>query len=298
MRFPSELEPESASARLFSRRNFMLGAAAASGLALYAGEFARHEIDVVNLTMRIRNLPEAFHGFRIVQISDIHLQEFTEPLFLERVIHRINSIPCDIVLLTGDYVCRTPLPKSYARRQAGVCGELLRRIACPQRYGILGNHDIDVGEAAVKDALETTGTPILNNRYLPIERGGQRIWLCGLRDPTSGGARIEESVPRRPDGPVIVMVHEPDYLDVMLTDPASRSIDLVLSGHSHGGQVRIPGLPPLTLPPGAEKYYEGLYRFGDLQLYVNRGIGTVGLPFRLFCPPEITVFTLQPHGLV
>jgi predicted MPP superfamily phosphohydrolase len=97
---------------------------------------------------------------------------------------------------------------------------------------------------------------------------------------------------------VILMAHEPDYADEIAKHPRSRNIDLILSGHSHGGQIRFPFLPPTNLPPMAEKYYEGNYRVANMQLYVNRGIGTVGLPFRLFCPPEITVFTLQPHGLV
>ncbi len=289
---------ESGYAGTLSRRKFLLGAAAASGLALYSGEIARHEIDVVELNTPIRNLPEPFHGYRIVQISDLHLEEFTEPLFLQHVLDRVNGIPCDLVLITGDFVSKGPLSKKIALRNAGLCGEMLRRIACPLRYGILGNHDIDVGEAAVADHLRSTGTPILINEHLPIERDGKRIWICGAAEATTQRWDFAKTVPATSDGPVIVMVHEPDYMDDLMKHPHGKFVDLVLAGHSHGGQIRLPGLRPFSLPPGAKKYYQGLYRFGDAQLYVNRGIGTVGVPFRLFCPPEITVFTLQPHGMV
>jgi predicted MPP superfamily phosphohydrolase len=89
------------------------------------------------------------------------------------------------------------------------------------------------------------------------------------------------------------MAHEPDYADTVMAHPRGHLVDLMLSGHSHGGQIRLPFLGPLILPPLGEKYPEGHYRFNRMQLYVNRGIGTVGLPFRLNCPPEITVITLQ-----
>ena len=90
------------------------------------------------------------------------------------------------------------------------------------------------------------------------------------------------------------MAHEPDFADHVAMHPKGRFVDLILAGHSHGGQIRIPGLPPLALPTYARIYPEGHYLVGNSQLYVNRGIGTVGLPLRLNCPPEITVATLQP----
>jgi uncharacterized protein len=87
-------------------------------------------------------------------------------------------------------------------------------------------------------------------------------------------------------------VHEPDFADHVVRHPRFPLIDLMLSGHSHGGQVRLPFLGPLILPPMGKKYVEGLFQFGHMQLYVNRGLGTVGLPFRLNCPPELTHITL------
>jgi hypothetical protein len=104
---------------------------------------------------------------------------------------------------------------------------------------------------------------------------------------------LDLAIPRQPDGPVLLMCHAPDYVDGFLAHPRGRLVDVMLAGHSHGGQVCLPFVGALSLPEGGKKYVAGLYRFNRLQLYVNRGIGTVGVPFRLNCPPEITLFTLQ-----
>jgi len=93
--------------------------------------------------------------------------------------------------------------------------------------------------------------------------------------------------------PIILLCHAPDYVDHILTRPAGKAVGLVLSGHTHGGQVRLPLLGAMELPELGHKYVQGWFRLGSLQLYVNRGIGTVGVPFRLDCPPEITLLTLR-----
>jgi predicted MPP superfamily phosphohydrolase len=293
---PGRFDPEGAIGRHLTRRNFLAGAGAASAMALYSGEVARHELEVTERTVHIANLPDAFAGYRIIQISDLHLENYTEDFFLRRVIDRVNQVPCDLVLITGDYISKSMFPRSQTIRTSGHCGELLRALTCPLRYGVLGNHDVEVGPAAIAAHLRATGTPILENEYVPIERDGRRLWIAGISDPAGGRSSIEHAIPEKPDGPVIVMVHEPDFMDDIVKNPRRQTVDLVLAGHSHGGQIRLPHLPPIALPIGGQKYYEGLYRFGKMQLYVNRGIGTVGVPFRLFCPPEITVFTLQPHA--
>ncbi|HEY2038362.1 MAG TPA: metallophosphoesterase [Edaphobacter sp.] len=283
----------SSSAQL-SRRKFILGSGvAAAGLALYAGEIARHEIDLVNTTIRIANLPSAFHGFRIVQISDIHLDEFTEPFFLEHVVHQINDLKPDLVLVTGDFVTRGSLTFIDSHHAAYRCAEILSTLKTPQVYTILGNHDVGVSASLVIEALHSTKIPVLVNEHVPIERAGSRLWLCGTDDATRR-PDLDLTLPEKPDGPVILMVHEPDYADVLVKHPRGNLVDLMLSGHSHGGQVRIPFYGPLILPPMGQKYVMGHFQFGAMQLYVNRGLGAVGLPFRFACPPELTVLTLQP----
>jgi predicted MPP superfamily phosphohydrolase len=294
MSVPLHPSSQQSSTSRFSRRNFLLGAGAtAAGVALYSGEISRHEIDVVDRPIAIRNLPDAFRGFRIVQISDIHLEEFTEPFFLDRVVKRVNKLAPDMVLLTGDFVTMGASNFMTGSHAAYHCAEVLATLTCQLRYAIMGNHDVGVGAPLVTDALQSRGIPVLLNAYLPIELKGSRIWLSGVQDPGTSIPDLNLAIPPKPDGPVILMAHEPDYADTVVQHPRAGLIDLMLSGHSHGGQIRLPFLGPLVLPPMGKRYYEGHYQFKGMQLYVNRGIGTVGVPFRLNCPPEITVLTLN-----
>src|SRR5947209_5497847 len=158
-----------------TRRRFILGSGVtAAGLALYSGEIARHFIDYVETTVRIANLPSPFHGFRIVQLSDIHLDEFTEPFFLEHVVHRINALSPDLVLVTGDFVTRGSLTFVTSNHAAYRCAEVLSTLKAPQTYTILGNHDVAVSAPLVVAALKSFNVPVLINQYVPIERGGSR----------------------------------------------------------------------------------------------------------------------------
>jgi len=281
--------------RKVSRRRFLIRAplALAGGLALYSAEIARHEIDIVTRDLALGSLPPAFAGFRIVQISDIHFDEYTEPWFLRRVVERINTLRPDLVLLTGDYISMGPLPARFARYALGRCAAILGGIECPQRFAAMGNHDAFLGEDAIAHGLSAAGIPLLVDEHRRIERSGEHLWLAATNDPVTNTPNLNATIPASPDAPVLLMCHGPDYVDTLLAHPRGRLVDAMFAGHTHGGQVRIPFLPPMHLPEGGQKYVEGAFRFGKLQLYVNRGIGSVGLPFRLNCPPEITVFTLR-----
>jgi predicted MPP superfamily phosphohydrolase len=287
--------PASLGKTVFTRRNFLcLAAGSTAAMAFYAGEISRHEIDIVYSTITIPRLPDPFAGFKIVQISDFHFKEYTEATFLEAVVRRVNEAAPDLVLLTGDFVSSGPLPRHFSVRMGYHCAEILSRIHCPLRYAILGNHDHLVGAHGVTDALLTHGIPVLANSSVAVERDGRRLWLAGTQDALEGRPNLTATLPggRNPDQePLILLVHEPDFA----AHVAGRQIDLMLSGHTHGGQVRLPFLPPLLLPKMGTRYVEGRFRLGDgMQLYVNRGIGAVNLPFRFRCPPEISVLTLQP----
>ncbi|MBX6358882.1 MAG: metallophosphoesterase [Acidobacterium ailaaui] len=280
---------------VLTRRRFLgLSALSAAGLGLYAGEIARHEIDVVPLTIRIPGLPEVFRGFRLIQISDIHIMEFTEPSFLRLVLHQVNALKADLVVLTGDFVSYGPIQSKRAVQWAYECGQLLTHLHCQVRYAILGNHDGVVGQEAVTDALTTHGIPVLANESIPMEREGKRFWLAGTTDALEGKPKPDfvKAFPKtaKADGePVILLAHEPD----VAPEAAKHGYQLMLSGHTHGGQVRLPFVPPVYLPPLGKNYLAGHFQVGPMQLYVNRGIGAVGVPFRLNCPPEITVITLE-----
>jgi predicted MPP superfamily phosphohydrolase len=286
------------SRQLISRRNFFkAGMAGAAGLALYSGEIARHWLEVTQRDVFLSNLPAAFDGLRIAQISDIHMDEFTEPFFLRHVVDRINRLHPDVVFLTGDFVTDGIGHRHFAVASAWQCAAILKGLECRQLYAILGNHDIIIGAKKVTEALTASGITVLRNAYLPMERAGGRIWLAGLDDPLEGRPNPELAIPasirNQPDEPVVLLCHAPDYADRLLAHPAGQAVDLMLSGHTHGGQVCLPFLGALALPECGKKYVEGFFRLGGLQLYVNRGIGTVGLPFRLNCPPEITLLTLR-----
>ena len=270
----------------------------AGGLALYSGEFERHWLEVVHEDISISGLPAGFEGVKVAQLSDIHLDEFTEPFLLREAIDQINRTHPDYVLLTGDYVTSQVLPRHLTAEAARQCGRLLNRLECPKRYAIFGNHDIWAGEKEVGEALRANDITVLRNEYLPLDRNGSRMWLAGLDDPVCGrpdpDRTIPSSIQKIPGEPVILMCHAPDFVDELRTHPAGQAVSLVLSGHTHGGQIRLPFIGALRLPPGGSKYVEGHFNIGTMQLYVNRGIGSVGVPFRFDCRPEITIFTL--HG--
>jgi predicted MPP superfamily phosphohydrolase len=259
-------------------------------MAFYAGEIARHEIETIQRSIKLSGLPDAFAGMRIVQISDFHFEEYTEAFFLKEIVRKVNALAPDVVVLTGDFVSKGPLGRHFAVRKSYLCAELLSEIQCPLRYAILGNHDAAVNAPAVSDALVTHGIPVLANRSVPLERDGRRLWITGLEDALEQRPNLAAALPAgRGDEPVILLAHEPDFADYAL----GHKIGLVLSGHTHGGQICVPFLPPLLLPELGRRYIHGLFKFDDgLQLNVNRGIGAVLLPFRFRCPPEITVITL------
>lgn len=268
-----------------------LAAASLGGLALYAGEVSRHELSIEEHTIHLRRLPPAFRGMRIAQISDFHFLEYTEPFFLHEVVRRVNRLKPDMVLMTGDFISYGPLPYSFARSHMPECADILAGLECPLRFASLGNHDTVVGPEYVIRPLAKHGIPVLVNEAIALRRNGQRLWLAGLGSACCDAANPGKALPQASvsgNEAVILMAHEPD----ILPEIAYYNVDLMLSGHTHGGQVRFPFVPPLALPPLGHDYVEGLFRLGPTQLYVNRGIGAVGVPFRFNCPPEITLFTL------
>jgi predicted MPP superfamily phosphohydrolase len=281
-----------------TRRRFLTaGLAGATGLALYSGEIARHMIEVTRLEIRLPHLPPAFDGFHIAQLSDIHLDGFTEPFFLREAVSHINRLRPDAVFLTGDFVTHELLPAKWSIPSAWKCARLLDGLQCAQRYAVLGNHDVTVGAKAVTEALTSSSIAVLRNSFSALERGSSRIWLAGVDDPVEGRPDIDRAIPEfirnRANEPIVLLCHAPDFADRLINHPAGPAVQLMLSGHTHGGQVRFPFVGPMNLPELGRKYVEGIFHVETLQLYVNRGLGTVGVPFRLNCPPEITSIVLK-----
>jgi predicted MPP superfamily phosphohydrolase len=281
-----------------SRRSFIkAGLLGTAGLALYSGEIERHWIEVAHRDVALHGLSAEFDGMRVAQLSDIHLDDFTEPIFLKKVIERVNELKPDVVFLTGDFVTAGTWPNTRAHSAAWQCASMLKALKCRQIYAVLGNHDVASGAPEIESALRSNSIQVLRNSSLPIERGKSRIWLAGLDDPVAGHPNLDTTIPEAIRGvinePVVLLCHAPDYATAVQAHPAGQHVDLMLSGHTHGGQVRLPFIGALVLPPLGRNFVEGWYQLGHLGLYVNRGIGTIGVPFRLDCPPEITLFTLH-----
>lgn len=266
--------------------------AAAVGLAAYSGLIETNEIELKKLRLSIERLPISFNGFKIALISDFHFGPYTGAREIGAAVRKVNELQADVVALLGDFVSE---PLSGNRRAgankaepcAQVLGDLRSRFGS---FAVLGNHDYSTDPERVASALEAKGIRVLRNGSQVFEQDGGRLWFLGLNDASVSAARLDQALKGVPTSdPKILLVHEPDF-----ADRASHSdIDVQFSGHSHGGQIRIPGVRPLWLPPLARKYYKGYYRVGRMQLYTNEGIGTIGLPFRFCCPPEVTLVTLR-----
>ena len=294
---PPVSSPQVRRTPLTRREFFKASVCATAGVGLYGAEIERHWIDTTHCDVHLPGLPAEFEGARVAQLSDIHMDEFTEPFFLRDAVAHINSLSPDLVFLTGDFVSHQLGSEKFAEGSAWQCADILTGLKCRQRYAIFGNHDAMVNEALVGAALRANGVAVLRNACLPLERGQARIWLSGIDDPVEGQPDIEKAIPARirnqPGEPLILLCHAPDYADTLLRHPAGQAVDLMLSGHTHGGQIRLPFLPPFHLPPLGRHYIKGWFQLQRMQLYVNRGLGTIGLPFRMDCPPEIALFTLR-----
>jgi uncharacterized protein len=268
---------------------------AAAGAAAIAGDSILIEPNLPRLVRRefaLRRWPERMNGFTIALLSDFHY----DPVFSKHPLHAaipmVDKLHADMIVLTGDFVS-VPLAGDDAKGAlaAEPCAQLLRKLTAPfGLWAVLGNHDDNTDPEFVTHALENVGIRVLGNQSVPIERDGGRFWLSGVNDVLSGTADLAGTLRRvSPNEAVILLAHEPDFAD----EAARYPIDLQLSGHSHGGQIRIPFLPPLYLPELAKKYVLGTYQVGPLPLYTNAGLGTVDIPIRLNCPPEITFLTLR-----
>ena len=230
-------------------------------------------------------LPEAFSGLRIVQISDIHHGLFLPEQWLAEAVQQTNRLRADIVVLTGDFV-------TYSRANIEPAAEILSRLRA--RYGVLavlGNHDFRVGADAVTSALRRKHIEVLRNQHVTLQFGGSSLYVAGVDDYGYGAdvRRAVRGIPR--DSATVLLAHNPRIIHL-----ASRhGVSLVLSGHTHGGQVNLPLLGTVYgRSPERLRYKIGWDRLGPTQIYVSRGIGTIVLPWRLRCPAEITHLELLP----
>jgi len=245
---------------------------------------------ITTLEVRIPGLPPEQSGLRLVQLSDPHVAWWNSRAEMERIGEMIMQLQPDLFVLTGDMVDHHP---DYVHVLADSLEELKPRLG---RYAIIGNHDVYTGAEAVAERMQARGFHMLRNQCLGLEERGARLALLGMEDSGAnwtGADPWEEMIPHYladcPAGlPVILLAHRPSAFSRV----EGRPVALTLTGHTHGGQLRLPfGLPGLA-HLGFQRP-SGLYRVAGQTLYTSRGTGTVGWPFRLNCPPEITLFILR-----
>jgi predicted MPP superfamily phosphohydrolase len=225
----------------------------------------------------MRGLPPAFEGIRIALLTDIHLSALVPADDVSRAVAMANSEQPDLVILGGDYVTRGD------RRFVEPVAELLAPLRAREGvFGVLGNHD---DNKYMPTALRRRGVTILRDRLSRIERKGDTLTLGGIDFWTRDVRAISKALNGARE-PLLLLAHDP----MRLIEAAALGVPAVLSGHTHGGQIVIPGVGPLA----ARKYpvSAGLATRGPTNMYVSRGIGTVYVPIRINCPPEVSIITL------
>jgi predicted MPP superfamily phosphohydrolase len=261
-----------------------------SGGFLYANRIEPSLLDIQEYPIKHRLIPKSFDGIKIVQFSDTHLGfQYNLPQF-NKLVNKINSLQPDIIFFTGDLMDE---PNQYT--EINKLMPILKKLHAPLgKYCIFGNHDHGgYGSEIYRNIMETTNFTVLLNQSIPVKLSdGSKIYLLGIDDAMLGNPNLPLTLKNVPANTFkILLSHAPD-----LADAASKyPIHWQLSGHSHGGQIKIPFFGALVTPPFAQIYPEGHYSIGEqnpLSLYVNRGIGTTRLPFRFMSKPELTIFTL------
>lgn len=265
----------------------ILGVAALFSLPLgYSNQGERFWYKVNQIPISFDRLPQAFHGLRLVQFSDVHLGHYFDERHLLKVVEIIQSLQPDMICFTGDLV-----EQDGSVLQASI--PVLSMLKAPLgKWAVPGNHDYRGNIHQVLDGLEKADFEVLINRNKRITKEHQSIWIAGVDDSLNGNPNMKEAIRGILESEFkILLSHTPDYADMA----KQYSVDLQLSGHSHGGQIRIPFYGSVITPIGAKKYIDGLYRLEDSHslLYVNRGIGTTVMPLRFACRPEITLFTFH-----
>jgi hypothetical protein len=242
--------------------------------------------EVESVEMPLPRLNKAFDGYRMAQLSDIHLGDGLNQARLDYIVEKTNALHADAIVLTGDFV------SSRAELQEAKLAHSLKRLSARDGvFAVLGNHDHWGGAKYVRRALRDAGVRELRNDVHILRRGGAQTFLVGADCPGEGKADIAHVVTQLPaQSTAILLAHEPDFADEF---SLLGRFDLQLSGHSHAGQVCLPLLGPILLPRYGKKYSRGLYKVNDMLLYTNRGVGSSGIPVRFNCRPEISLFTLR-----
>lgn len=263
------------------------GFAGAVGTSSWSAGWERRRPLLVRQMLPCPFLRESQHGVKVLHLSDIHADDWTPAAAIERAVRLARQAEPDLIVLTGDYITRSPEALYPAARALSSLRAPLGVFAC------LGNHDIwDGRRRQVGETLQRLGIRPLVNEAVRLQAPGGPLWVAGL-DSAWGGRPDLKTTLRHWNAaePTLVLLHEPDAADRL----AGQKLAVTqLAGHTHGGQVRAPLWGAIQTPHLGHKYVLGHYQTGDVHVYVNPGLGTLGLPFRFLCRPEVTLHTLVP----
>lgn len=278
----SQKEPSKISRRKFLKLALLGGAGALIGS--YPVFFERYAFQVNTYQVPVANLPANFNNFTIVQLTDLHFGFLMPLVVIEYIINKINSLRKDIIVCTGDYIHE----KNNTYEIDTVWPQLMKLKAKSGVYSVLGNHDHWGDTDRSLYWLKKSGQDV-RHQAVSISRGNERIWIGGAGDFVEDELGIDEAfrnVP--PDECKILLAHNPDSADTEF----ETGVDLMIAGHTHGGQVVIPGVGAPVLPVKNPNYSSGFIRSKKTNLYISRGVGWAILPVRFNCFPEISVLKL------
>lgn len=260
----------------------VLGVAIA--LLLYGFQIEPYWLQVKTIPLTLPHLAPAFNGYRIVQLSDLHVVDQMPQSYLDRVIRVTNRQQPDLIAITGDIV--TNEPQRYASR----IETALQQLEAPA-VAVMGNHEHWSDPAAVRQILKNGQVVDISNGVYNVYKNSAQLHIAGVDDVWVQAADLDLVMAQlSPEGAAILLAHEPDFAD---TAVQTHRFDLELSGHAHGGQVALPLIGTPVLPPYGQRYPVGQYQIEDLIQYTNRGIGMVSPRVRFGSRPEITVFQLS-----
>lgn len=244
-----------------------------------------HCLTVSEVRIVDADLPAAFDGLRVAFLTDIHHGPYFSIDRVAHAVNRTNQLQPDVILLGGDYVHRD------AAYIEPCFGELARLKAPLGVYGVLGNHDHWEGAVETSESMVRAGIEWINNRSVWVERGNQRIKVGGVGDLWEGTQDLEATIGDASTHDFVVLVsHNPDYVEQLW----ASKVDLVFSGHTHGGQVTLFGLwAPFVPSDYGQKYRTGVVRTDLTTAVVSNGIGTITPPVRFFAPPQIVLAILE-----
>jgi uncharacterized protein len=259
---------------------------ALTGAAAYARWVEPEWLKVRYVQVTIPRLPAAFHDYRIAHISDIHMGGWMTRERLLAAVELVNLIQPDLVAITGDFVDR-----HAGMLAADLAGPLHLLEPRDATVAVMGNHDYYSGVNGVRRVLRECGIIELANVVHTVRRGDDQLHIAGVDDVAERQASLDAVLDQLPaDGPAVLLAHEPDFADVAA--PTGR-FDVQLSGHTHGGQLRLPGVGALVLPSYGKRYPAGRYQVGDMVQYTNRGLGMIKPYLRFNARPELTVVILE-----